>query len=59
MESIVDQILAAKAENPKANVSDQESKINHLVARLFNLTDKEIEILEGEGKTDQTIKRTN
>ncbi len=43
------QANTAKATNPNANVSAQETKINHLIAELFNLADEEIAIVEGNG----------
>jgi tRNA1(Val) A37 N6-methylase TrmN6 len=48
IESIVNEILTAKAENPNANVSTQETRLNHLIAELFNLTDEEIGTVEGK-----------
>ncbi len=43
---LVDQILAAKRDDPQANVSEWERKINCLVYQLYELTDEEIAIIE-------------
>jgi len=42
----VDQALATKKDNPKADTSDLEAKIDELVYNLYNLTREEIEIVE-------------
>jgi hypothetical protein len=47
---LVDQILAAKAENPKADTSTLEREIDQLVYALYELTPDEIVIVEGAGK---------
>jgi hypothetical protein len=47
---LVDQILAAKAENPKADTSALEREIDQLVYALYELTPDEIVIVEGAGK---------
>ena len=44
--AVVDQILAAKKENPDADVSALETKIDQLVYKLYNLTDEEIRIID-------------
>ena len=44
--SLVDQILTLKKENPKADTSDIEIKIDNLVYQLYNLTPEEIEIVK-------------
>lgn len=47
--NLVNQILAAKKENPQANTTNLESKIDQLVYRLYGLTDDEIKNIE-EGR---------
>jgi type II restriction/modification system DNA methylase subunit YeeA len=49
IESLVDAILSAKKENPAADTSALEQQIDHLVYRLYNLTDEEIRIVEKNG----------
>jgi len=44
---LVDQILAAKAANPKADTSVLEKQIDELVYKLYELTEEEIAIIEG------------
>ena len=44
--ALVDEILATKDKNPKADIVKQEKQINKLVYTLYNLTDKEIELVE-------------
>lgn len=46
LESIVDKILIAKKNNPSADTSVLETKIDRLVYQLYNLTDEEIQIIE-------------
>jgi len=46
---LVDKILTTKQENPKADTSILESKIDKLVYQLYELTDEEIRIVEGDG----------
>ncbi len=41
-----EQILQAKAKDPKANTQELEQKIDALVYQLYNLTDEEIKIIE-------------
>ena len=43
---LVDQILAAKKENPQADTADLEKQIDQLVYKLYNLTPAEIETIE-------------
>ena len=43
-----EQILTLKKENPKANTSALEAKINQLVYQLYELTEEEIIIVEGK-----------
>jgi hypothetical protein len=50
IELLVDQILAAKAENPKADTNALEREIDQLVYALYELTPDEIVIVEGAGK---------
>jgi len=46
--SIVDRILAAKRDNPAADISTLETKLDALIYTLYNLTPSEIKIVEGE-----------
>ncbi|MFY9597742.1 MAG: TaqI-like C-terminal specificity domain-containing protein, partial [Dysgonamonadaceae bacterium] len=46
IESLVDKIIAAKKENPKANTIAWEREIDRLVYQLYELTDEEIMIVE-------------
>jgi len=46
--ALVNQILSLKKENPAANTSELEKKIDKLVYGLYELSDKEIEIVEGK-----------
>ncbi len=43
----VDQILTAKAADPKADTSAPEAEIDRLVYALYGLTEEEIEVVEG------------
>lgn len=43
----VNLILSIKKQNPTANTADLESQIDQLVYQLYNLTDEEIKIVEG------------
>lgn len=45
---IVRQILAAKKQNPKIGTTDLENQIDHLVYKLYDLTEDEIKIVEGK-----------
>jgi len=45
--TLVDQILAAKKQNPEADASPLEKEIDRLVYKLYDLTEEEIEIIEG------------
>jgi len=47
IEALVDKILAAKKQNPQADTSGWEKEIDRLVYRLYDLTEEEIEIIEG------------
>ncbi|NHB52131.1 class I SAM-dependent DNA methyltransferase [Helicobacter pylori] len=44
--ALVEQILQAKAKDPKANTQELEKEIDALVYQLYNLTDEEIKIIE-------------
>jgi len=44
---LVDQILSAKKQNPEADTSKLEKEIDKLVYKLYNLTEEEIKIIEG------------
>ncbi|GAA7310466.1 Eco57I restriction-modification methylase domain-containing protein [Helicobacter pylori] len=44
--ALVDKILMVKEKDPKANTLDLEKEIDALVYQLYNLTDKEIKIIE-------------
>ena len=44
---LVDNILTAKTDNPKADTSADEAQIDRLVYELYGLTDTEIAIVEG------------
>jgi hypothetical protein len=50
IESLVSQILAAKAANPAANVSALEGEIDRLVYELYGLTAAEIALVEGKDR---------
>ena len=43
---LVDSILAAKADNPAADIGEQEAEIDRLVYRLYELTEEEIEAVK-------------
>lgn len=45
--NLVNQILALKAENSSADISKLEKDIDNLIYKLYNLTPKEIEIIQG------------
>ena len=45
---IVDEIIEAKKQNPNADTSKLEGKIDALVYQLYGLTDEEIRIVEGK-----------
>lgn len=44
---IVNEILSAKAANPKADTSALEKQIDEMVYKLYDLTEEEIKIIEG------------
>ncbi len=47
LETIVNQILAAKKSDPKADTTVLETEIDQLVYQLYGLTEEEIKIIEG------------
>ena len=48
VENLVDQILVAKKTDATADTSALEHEIDRLVYQLYNLTEEEIKIIEGE-----------
>jgi hypothetical protein len=48
LETKVKSILAARAQNPAADVTVLEAEIDRLVYRLYGLTAEEIKIVEGK-----------
>ncbi len=48
IESFVDKILSTKKENPQVDTSQWEKEIDRLVYQLYDLTEEEIQIVEGE-----------
>jgi len=48
IERIVEKILSAKKQNPKADTSQSEREIDRLVYKLYELTEEEIAIVEGK-----------
>lgn len=46
---LVDQILAAKQKNPNTDTSTLERQIDKMVYELYDLTPKEIKVVEGRG----------
>jgi hypothetical protein len=48
IELLVDNILDAKNDSPQADTSEWEKEIDQLVYKLYELTDEEIAIVEGE-----------
>ncbi|EAL7595677.1 class I SAM-dependent DNA methyltransferase [Campylobacter jejuni] len=45
--NLVDEILKAKEQNKNASTSPLEEKINNIVYKIYNLTEEEIKIIEG------------
>ena len=43
---LVDRILAAKRADPDADTTDLETEIDHLVSKLYGLTDDEVAAVE-------------
>jgi len=50
VEQLVDRILAEKQQNPEADTSELECKIDQLVYSLYGLTPEEIKIVESATK---------
>ena len=48
LETIVDLIIQAKNVNPSCNTDDEEKEIDMIVYQLYELTEEEIAIVEGE-----------
>ncbi len=48
IETLVENILALKKENPAADVSALEAEIDRLVYKLYGLTDEEVKIVENK-----------
>jgi type II restriction/modification system DNA methylase subunit YeeA len=46
IEQLVDNILNAKRQDPRADTTDNETQIDHLVYQLYSLTEEEIGIIE-------------
>ncbi|MCV3473593.1 Eco57I restriction-modification methylase domain-containing protein [Campylobacter sp. CNRCH_2014_2849] len=46
--SLVDEILNLKEQDKNANIKTQETKINSIVYKLYNLNEEEIKIIEGK-----------
>jgi hypothetical protein len=46
LESLVDQILSIKKQNPDEDTSHLEKQIDQLVYKLYDLTEEEIKIIE-------------
>ena len=44
--SLVDKIILAKKENPKADTTELENEVDELVYKLYDLTEEEIEIIK-------------
>jgi hypothetical protein len=47
IETLVDEILTAKKQNPQANTSNLDEQIDQLVYQLYDLTEDEIKIIDG------------
>lgn len=48
IEALVDKILSAKKQNPQADTNSLEKEIDQLVYKLYDLTEDEIKIIEGD-----------
>lgn len=48
--AIVDQILTAKRENPRANTSLIERDLDQLIYKLYGLTEEEVAFIDGKGE---------
>ena len=46
METLVDEILVAKKQNPQTDTTELEREIDHLVYQLYDLTPNEIKIIK-------------
>ena len=55
IEALVDQILAAKKDNPNADTAALETQIDQLVFELYGLTEEEILIVDTEHKKDTAV----
>jgi adenine-specific DNA-methyltransferase len=53
--TLVEQILAAKKADPKANTSALETQIDCLVYQIFGLTDAEIAVVEGKNQKGEKL----
>jgi len=58
-ENIVNKILEAKKSDPNSDTSTLESQIDQLVYKLYNLTEKEIAIIESSQKNTKPKPKTN
>jgi hypothetical protein len=47
IETVVDQILTKKTQDNSADTTDLENQIDQLVYQLYDLTEEEIKIVEG------------
>jgi len=47
IEALIDNILAAKKQNPQTDTGEWENEIDRLVYRLYELTEEEVKIIEG------------
>ncbi len=47
--SFVNEILNCKKTNPQTETTDLENQIDQLVYKLYDLTEEEIKIVEGNG----------
>ena len=56
---LVDNILAAKTDNPKADTSADEARIDRLIYKLYGLTDKEIATVERNMVQPSAIKQNS
>ena len=55
---LVDQVLASKAKDREADTSPLEAKIDHLVYKLYGLTEEEIAVVEGAGEKKPTAPKS-
>ena len=54
---LIDNILTAKTDDPKADTSADEAQIDRLVYELYGLTDTEIAIVEGNMVQTSVVKQ--